>query len=78
MAHWLWLQLAKGKSVARGSPGAETCAWALAPRFLYLEFLKRRFIAARISGSLGRLLLSGRGLPLFPCSRGLWTAGPPT
>lgn len=52
MTHWLWLQLAKGKSVARGSPGAETCAWALAPRFLYLEFLKRRFIAARISAAL--------------------------
>lgn len=43
MTHWLWLQLDKGKSVAHGSPVAEACTWALATRFLHLEFFKRMF-----------------------------------
>lgn len=40
MTHWLWLQPAKGKGVAHDSPVTEACIWALATRFLYLEFKK--------------------------------------
>lgn len=77
MAHRLWLQLDKGRSVAPDSPAAEPCTWALATRFLHLDFLKRVFRSHKNQWVPGAAL-PGRSVHLFCCSHSLRTSRPPT